>query len=90
MTQWTVQQWAAFASILVMAVSAIAMCVRNQTVNKAMAEEFARHRLDCEAHRNNSNIHRNEDYKNWIDFKFSGLNQKLDEILIEQKRGNKQ
>lgn len=88
MAQWSVQQWASLISILVVAVSAIAVCTRISLTVKILEKKLEDLERECETHRNNSDIHRNKDYRDWIDSRFTTIEKKLDQILTEQKRSN--
>lgn len=89
MQQWTVQQYAALISILVVAISAIAVCVRLIQAVKVLEEKQEKLETACEAHRNNSELHRNKDHKDWLEQRFGGIEKKLDQILLRQESHNR-
>lgn len=90
MQTWTIQQWASLASILAVAISAIAVCVRTMQAVKMLEEKIEKLETACESHRNNGELHRGKDYERWLDGKFGGIEDKLDEInaLIRQRSRN--
>ena len=86
MQSWTIQQWASLISILIVAVSAIAVCVRTLQSVKMLEEKIEKMEMACESHRNNGDLHRGKDYERWLDGRFNGIENKLDEIrnLVRQ------
>lgn len=80
MQGWTIKEYAAFVSILLTAVSAVVMCARLMFTVKTMELKLEKLEMACEAHRTNGDLHRGKDYERWLEQKFDGLEEKLDDI----------
>ena len=80
MTQWSITQWASLCSILIVAISAIALCSRTLYIVGKLEEKVKQIDGDCAKHRNDSDLHRSKDYERWIAGRFDGIEDKLDEI----------
>ena len=87
MQTWTIQQWASLVSIMIVAISAIAVCVRTMQSVKMLEEKIEKLEISCELHRNNGELHRGKDYERWLDGRFNGIESKLDQIkdLVRQE-----